>query len=124
MVLLGLYNPIWIILPGYNHIEPAAVHPAGQYPPYGPATLTAHWLSHTAPCGPSHAGHIGLPCSPDASLPAQAFATIIPRVSQVDNSSDFLGNVPHRRHPGVLHLRSVRLPAELVKAAQLLVERK
>uniref|UniRef100_A0A452IGP5 Methyltransferase like 17 n=1 Tax=Gopherus agassizii TaxID=38772 RepID=A0A452IGP5_9SAUR len=44
------------------------------------------------------------------------------RVSQVDNSSDFLGNVPHRRHPGVLHLRSVRLPAELVKAAQLLVE--
>ncbi|KAH1182097.1 methyltransferase-like protein 17, mitochondrial isoform X1 [Mauremys mutica] len=52
----------------------------------------------------------------------RAFATIIPRVSQVDNSSDFLGNVPHRRHPGVLHLRSVRLPAELVKAAQLLVE--
>ncbi|CAM4628219.1 unnamed protein product [Lepidochelys olivacea] len=54
--------------------------------------------------------------------PLRAFATIIPRVSQVDNSSDFLGNVPHRRHPGVLHLRSVRLPAELVKAAQLLVE--
>uniref|UniRef100_A0A8C0G6W7 Methyltransferase like 17 n=1 Tax=Chelonoidis abingdonii TaxID=106734 RepID=A0A8C0G6W7_CHEAB len=53
---------------------------------------------------------------------ANAFATIIPRVSQVDNSSNFLGNVPHRRHPGVLHLRSVRLPAELVKAAQLLVE--
>nr|XP_032628810.1 methyltransferase-like protein 17, mitochondrial [Chelonoidis abingdonii] len=54
--------------------------------------------------------------------PLRAFATIIPRVSQVDNSSNFLGNVPHRRHPGVLHLRSVRLPAELVKAAQLLVE--
>ncbi|XP_030395692.1 methyltransferase-like protein 17, mitochondrial isoform X1 [Gopherus evgoodei] len=56
------------------------------------------------------------------SSPLRAFATIVPRVSQVDNSSDFLGNVPHRRHPGVLHLRSVRLPAELVKAAQLLVE--
>ncbi|XP_074838444.1 ribosome assembly protein METTL17, mitochondrial isoform X2 [Carettochelys insculpta] len=54
--------------------------------------------------------------------PLRAFATIIPKVSQVDNSSDFLGNVPHRRHPGVLHLKSVQLPAELVKAAQLLVE--
>ncbi|XP_005284273.2 methyltransferase-like protein 17, mitochondrial isoform X1 [Chrysemys picta bellii] len=58
----------------------------------------------------------------DGPSTLRAFSTIIPRVSQVDNSSDFLGNVPHRRHPGVLHLRSVRLPAELVKAAQLLVE--
>uniref|UniRef100_A0A8C3SBQ1 Ribosome assembly protein METTL17, mitochondrial n=1 Tax=Chelydra serpentina TaxID=8475 RepID=A0A8C3SBQ1_CHESE len=61
-------------------------------------------------------GPRGGPC------PLRAFTTIIPRVSQVDNSPDFLGNVPHRRHPGVLHLRSVRLPAKLVKAAQLLVE--
>uniref|UniRef100_A0A8C8SZS8 Ribosome assembly protein METTL17, mitochondrial n=1 Tax=Pelusios castaneus TaxID=367368 RepID=A0A8C8SZS8_9SAUR len=51
----------------------------------------------------------------------RAFVTVIPKVSQVDNSSDFLGNVPHRRHPGVLHLKCVRLPAELVNAAQLLV---
>ncbi|XP_075768137.1 ribosome assembly protein METTL17, mitochondrial isoform X2 [Pelodiscus sinensis] len=54
--------------------------------------------------------------------PLRAFATVIPKVSQVDNSSDFLGRVPHRRHPGVLHLKTVQLPAELVKAAQLLVE--
>ncbi|XP_067388300.1 ribosome assembly protein METTL17, mitochondrial isoform X2 [Emydura macquarii macquarii] len=54
--------------------------------------------------------------------PLRAFVTVIPKVSQVDNSSDFLGHVPHRRHPGVLHLKSVQLPAELVKAAQLLVQ--
>ncbi|KAJ6651895.1 hypothetical protein lerEdw1_015951 [Lerista edwardsae] len=48
-------------------------------------------------------------------------ATIVPKVSQVDNSSGFLGNVPHRQHPGILHLKTVRLPPELVQTAHFLV---
>uniref|UniRef100_A0A8D0GX28 Ribosome assembly protein METTL17, mitochondrial n=1 Tax=Sphenodon punctatus TaxID=8508 RepID=A0A8D0GX28_SPHPU len=49
-------------------------------------------------------------------------ATIIPKVSQLDNSSNFLDKVPHRQHPGILRLKSVQLPAELTEAASLLVE--
>uniref|UniRef100_A0A8D2L4G8 Ribosome assembly protein METTL17, mitochondrial n=1 Tax=Varanus komodoensis TaxID=61221 RepID=A0A8D2L4G8_VARKO len=48
-------------------------------------------------------------------------ATVIPKVSQVDNSSDFLGKVPHRKHPGICNLKTVKLPPELVKAACSLV---
>uniref|UniRef100_A0A8C5WQ32 Methyltransferase like 17 n=1 Tax=Laticauda laticaudata TaxID=8630 RepID=A0A8C5WQ32_LATLA len=43
-------------------------------------------------------------------------ATIVPNVSQVDNSSNFLNNIPHRKHPGILHLKCVKLPPELVQA--------
>ncbi|XP_008830767.1 methyltransferase-like protein 17, mitochondrial [Nannospalax galili] len=58
------------------------------------------------------------------SLPgprARAFAAVVPGVTQVDNTSDFLGKKPHRQHPGILHLPHVRLPRALVDAAQLLL---
>ncbi|XP_066487275.1 ribosome assembly protein METTL17, mitochondrial isoform X2 [Tiliqua scincoides] len=55
------------------------------------------------------------------SWAARGLATIIPKVSQVDNSSGFLGNVPHRQHPGILHLKTVKLPPELVQIAHFLV---
>lgn len=51
----------------------------------------------------------------------RGLATVVPKVSQVDNSSGFLGNVPHRQHPGILHLKTVRLPPELVQTVHFLV---
>ncbi|KAK7802965.1 hypothetical protein U0070_008532 [Myodes glareolus] len=51
----------------------------------------------------------------------QAFAALVPGVSQVDNNSDFLGKKPHRKHPGILRLPHVRLPQALSNAAQLLL---
>lgn len=51
----------------------------------------------------------------------QAFAALVPGVSQVDNNSDFLGKKPHRKHPGILRLPHVRLPQALTNAAQLLL---
>ncbi|KAM6202771.1 ribosome assembly protein METTL17, mitochondrial [Rhynchocyon petersi] len=59
----------------------------------------------------------------DRGGPAQSrsLAALVPGVSQVDNRSDFLGKKPHRQHPGILHLRAVRLPQALVNAAQLLL---
>lgn len=51
----------------------------------------------------------------------QAFAALVPGVSQVDNSSDFLGKKPHRKHPGILSLPHIQLPQALADAAQLLL---
>lgn len=51
----------------------------------------------------------------------QAYAALVPGVSQVDNGSDFLGKKPHRKHPGILHLPHVQLPQALADAAQLLL---
>ncbi|XP_053119693.1 methyltransferase-like protein 17, mitochondrial [Hemicordylus capensis] len=59
--------------------------------------------------------------APDSFLTFRGLATVIPKVTQVDNSSHFLENVPHRQHPGILHLKSVKLPPELVEAASFLV---
>ncbi|XP_015273012.1 PREDICTED: methyltransferase-like protein 17, mitochondrial [Gekko japonicus] len=56
---------------------------------------------------------------PDVSW--RGMATVIPKVTQVDNSSDFLGNVPHRKHPGIVHLKAVTLPPELIESARFLV---
>ncbi|XP_060112587.1 methyltransferase-like protein 17, mitochondrial [Heteronotia binoei] len=56
---------------------------------------------------------------PDVSL--RGMAGVVPKVTQVDNSSDFLGNVHHRKHPGVVHLRPVCLPPELIEATKLLM---
>ncbi|XP_045306171.1 methyltransferase-like protein 17, mitochondrial [Leopardus geoffroyi] len=53
--------------------------------------------------------------------PSRALAALVPGVSQVDNSSDFLGKRPHRRHPGILQLPCVELPKALAAAAQLLL---
>nr|XP_004482351.2 methyltransferase-like protein 17, mitochondrial isoform X2 [Dasypus novemcinctus] len=54
-------------------------------------------------------------------LQSRAFAVLVPGVSQVDNTSDFLGKRPHRQHPGILQLPCVRLPEALTNAAQLLL---
>jgi hypothetical protein len=51
----------------------------------------------------------------------QAYAALVPGVSQVDNGSDFLGKKPHRKHPGILHLPHVQLPQALADAAQLML---
>lgn len=52
---------------------------------------------------------------------SQALSAVVPGISQVDNKSDFLGNRPHRRHPGILHLPCVQLPQPLAHAAQALL---
>ncbi|XP_026543875.1 methyltransferase-like protein 17, mitochondrial [Notechis scutatus] len=54
-------------------------------------------------------------------LIVRKLATIVPNVSQVDNSSNFLNNIPHRKHPGILHLKCVKLPPELVQAVSFWV---
>ncbi|XP_042332130.1 methyltransferase-like protein 17, mitochondrial [Sceloporus undulatus] len=58
---------------------------------------------------------------PDVSLAFRGLATVVPKVSRVDNTSSFLDKVPHRKHPGIVHLNSVSLPPKLVEAAQFLV---
>lgn len=47
---------------------------------------------------------------------------MVPRVIQVDSSSNFLGNTPHWHPMGILRCKRVWLPAEGVEAAQLMVE--
>ncbi|XP_018425524.1 PREDICTED: methyltransferase-like protein 17, mitochondrial [Nanorana parkeri] len=42
---------------------------------------------------------------------------------QFDNSIDFLSNVPHRKHPGILHLNIVRLPQEAEDAAKYILKK-
>ncbi|XP_054850953.1 methyltransferase-like protein 17, mitochondrial [Eublepharis macularius] len=51
----------------------------------------------------------------------RGLASVIPKVTQVDNSSDFLGKIPHRQHPGIVHLKAVRLPPELIESARFLM---
>ncbi|KAH0626309.1 hypothetical protein JD844_001221 [Phrynosoma platyrhinos] len=58
---------------------------------------------------------------PDVSLAFRGLATVIPKVSRVDNTANLLDKVPHRKHPGIVHLNSVSLPPKLVEAAHFLV---
>ncbi|XP_007537895.1 methyltransferase-like protein 17, mitochondrial [Erinaceus europaeus] len=53
---------------------------------------------------------------------SRALSALVPGVSQVDNTSDFLGKKPHRRHPGILKLRCVQLPKALTDAARSLLQ--
>ncbi|XP_069044745.1 ribosome assembly protein METTL17, mitochondrial [Lepisosteus oculatus] len=48
-------------------------------------------------------------------------SAVVARQSQVDNSGDFLSSTPHRRHPGITALTTVRLPADLERAALTLI---
>ncbi|XP_013930151.1 PREDICTED: methyltransferase-like protein 17, mitochondrial [Thamnophis sirtalis] len=57
----------------------------------------------------------------ESAIRVKRLATIVPKVSQVDNSSNFLNNIPHRKHPGILHLKCVKLPPELVQAVSFWV---
>ncbi|KAJ7314156.1 hypothetical protein JRQ81_006096 [Phrynocephalus forsythii] len=63
-------------------------------------------------------GSVGSPVSSFS----RGLASVIPKVSQLDNTSDFLSRTTHRHHPGVLRLNSVSLPPELVETARLLVK--
>ncbi|XP_063158620.1 methyltransferase-like protein 17, mitochondrial [Candoia aspera] len=68
--------------------------------------------------------HLRKACAPAVFTPSlilRRLATIVPSVSQVDNSSNFLNKVPHRKHPGILHLKCVHLPPELVEAVSFWV---
>uniref|UniRef100_A0A8C5Q433 Ribosome assembly protein METTL17, mitochondrial n=1 Tax=Leptobrachium leishanense TaxID=445787 RepID=A0A8C5Q433_9ANUR len=49
-------------------------------------------------------------------------STQAPGLSQIDNSTGFLSQVPHRKHPGILHLKLVCLPHEAQNAAQVLLK--
>nr|XP_026270010.1 methyltransferase-like protein 17, mitochondrial isoform X2 [Urocitellus parryii] len=51
----------------------------------------------------------------------RTLAVLVPGVTQIDNKSDFLGKKPHRKHPGILQLPSVRLPQALTNAARVLL---
>ncbi|KAE8633931.1 hypothetical protein XENTR_v10002154 [Xenopus tropicalis] len=52
----------------------------------------------------------------------RALASLAPTVSQLDNTSDFLAHVPHRKHPGVINLKVVQLPKEAQDAAKVLLQ--
>ncbi|XP_072271302.1 ribosome assembly protein METTL17, mitochondrial isoform X2 [Pyxicephalus adspersus] len=42
---------------------------------------------------------------------------------QLDNSSNFLSELPHRKHPGILNLNIVRLPKEAENAAEYILKK-
>ncbi|XP_007442030.1 methyltransferase-like protein 17, mitochondrial [Python bivittatus] len=68
--------------------------------------------------------HLQRACAPAGFTPfliLRRLATIVPNISQIDNASNFLDKVPHRKHPGVLHLKCVQLPPELVEAVSFWV---
>lgn len=47
----------------------------------------------------------------------------LPDGPQIDNTSQFLQRVPHRQHPGILKLKKVTLPPDVMDGAQLLVQK-
>ncbi|XP_030067248.1 ribosome assembly protein METTL17, mitochondrial isoform X2 [Microcaecilia unicolor] len=53
---------------------------------------------------------------------AEGLASAISQVFQVDNRSEFLKQVPHRKHPGILHMKMVKLPQQLCDVARLLLQ--
>ncbi|XP_051943379.1 methyltransferase-like protein 17, mitochondrial [Hippocampus zosterae] len=44
-------------------------------------------------------------------------------VANPQSQADFLNKEPHKRHPGVTHLKTLRLPDELLMAARSIIER-
>ncbi|KAG9487204.1 hypothetical protein GDO78_007200 [Eleutherodactylus coqui] len=42
---------------------------------------------------------------------------------QIDNSSDFLSRVPHRKHPGIIRMNMARLPQEAQDAINVLLKK-
>ncbi|KAG8455587.1 hypothetical protein GDO86_001693 [Hymenochirus boettgeri] len=52
----------------------------------------------------------------------RALSSVAPKVCQLDNKSDFLTNVPHRKHPGIMHSKVVCLPQKAQDAARILVQ--
>ncbi|XP_029470801.1 methyltransferase-like protein 17, mitochondrial isoform X2 [Rhinatrema bivittatum] len=52
----------------------------------------------------------------------EGLASAVSQVFQVDNKSEFLEQVPHRRHPGILHMKMVKLPQEVSNSARLLLQ--
>ncbi|KAM4809100.1 ribosome assembly protein METTL17, mitochondrial isoform 2-T2 [Rhinophrynus dorsalis] len=52
----------------------------------------------------------------------RALSVMAPGLPQIDNTSDFLDRVPHRKHPGILHLKLARLPQNAQDAAQVILQ--
>ncbi|XP_069817640.1 ribosome assembly protein METTL17, mitochondrial [Dendropsophus ebraccatus] len=55
--------------------------------------------------------------------PFRALSSVTTAVPQIDNSSDFLSRVPHRKHPGILHIKLARLPEEAQDAVHVLLKK-
>ncbi|XP_073410853.1 ribosome assembly protein METTL17, mitochondrial isoform X1 [Dendrobates tinctorius] len=53
----------------------------------------------------------------------RALSSVTSAVPQIDNSSDFLSRVPHRKHPGIVRMNMVRVPKEAQDAIQVLLQR-
>ncbi|XP_069094212.1 ribosome assembly protein METTL17, mitochondrial [Pleurodeles waltl] len=53
----------------------------------------------------------------------RGFGVALPDGPQVDNTSQFLQGVPHRQHPGILKLKKVTLPPNVIDGAQVLVQK-
>ncbi|XP_073527304.1 ribosome assembly protein METTL17, mitochondrial [Phyllobates terribilis] len=53
----------------------------------------------------------------------RALSSVPSAVPQIDNSSDFLSRVPHRKHPGILRMNLARVPIEAQDAVQVLLQR-
>ncbi|XP_063310871.1 methyltransferase-like protein 17, mitochondrial [Pelobates fuscus] len=52
----------------------------------------------------------------------RTLSTQAPGLSQLDNSTGFLSQVPHRKHPGILHLKLICLPQKAHNAVQVLLK--
>ncbi|KAM4709744.1 ribosome assembly protein METTL17, mitochondrial [Discoglossus pictus] len=52
----------------------------------------------------------------------RALSSLAPAIPRLDNSSDFLREVPHRKHPGILRVKVACLPQEARDAAQTLLK--
>ncbi|KAM3940274.1 ribosome assembly protein METTL17, mitochondrial [Leptodactylus fuscus] len=53
----------------------------------------------------------------------RALSSVTTPLPQIDNSTDFLSRVPHRKHPGILRLNMARLPSEAQDAVKVLLQR-
>ncbi|XP_063769525.1 methyltransferase-like protein 17, mitochondrial isoform X2 [Pseudophryne corroboree] len=53
----------------------------------------------------------------------RALSSSTSSVPQLDHAKDFLSRVPHRNHPGIIHMKTARLPQQAQDAAQVLLKR-
>ncbi|XP_072005508.1 ribosome assembly protein METTL17, mitochondrial isoform X2 [Engystomops pustulosus] len=53
----------------------------------------------------------------------RALSSVARTAHQIDNSSEFLSQAPHRKHPGILRLNMACLPTEAQDAVQVLLQK-